>query len=85
MLLPRGDKRRIDTRWLYTVSNGAQIARTVLWMCFFSLASHGDCFCLRPVYMRSLFDLPFLEALYEARVGLDAGPVFLYKGKRELV
>jgi len=41
--------------------------------------------CLRPVYMRSLFDLPLLEALYEARVGFDAGPVSLYKGKRELV
>ena len=35
--------------------------------------------------MRSLFDLPFLEALYETGVGFDAGPVLLHKGKRELV
>lgn len=35
--------------------------------------------------MRSLPDLPFLETLYEARIGLDAGPVPLHKGKRELV
>jgi len=41
--------------------------------------------CLRPAYMRSLLDLPFLEALYETRVGFDAGPVLLHKGKRELV
>ena len=41
--------------------------------------------CLRPVYMRSLANLPFLETLYEARVGLDAGPVLLHKGKCELV
>ena len=41
--------------------------------------------CLRPVYMRSLSDLPFLETLYEAGVGLDAGPVLLDKGKREFV
>lgn len=41
--------------------------------------------CLRPVYMRSLANLPLLETLYEARVGLDAGPILLHKGKRELV
>jgi len=35
--------------------------------------------------MRSLFDLPFLEALYEARVWFDAGPVLLYKRERKLV
>ena len=35
--------------------------------------------------MGSLPDLPFLEALYETRVGFDAGPVLLDKGKRELV
>ena len=41
--------------------------------------------CLRPVYMRSLFNLPFLETLYKSRVGFDAGPVLLYKGKREFI
>ena len=35
--------------------------------------------------MRSLFDLPFLEALYEARVWFDAGPVLLHKRERILV
>ena len=35
--------------------------------------------------MRSLLDLPFLEALYETRVGFDAGPVLLYKGECKLV
>jgi len=41
--------------------------------------------CLRPVYMRSLSDLPFLETFHETRVGLDAGPVPFHKGKCELV
>lgn len=40
---------------------------------------------LRPGYMRSLSDLPLLEALYKARVGLYAGPVLLYKGERKLI
>jgi len=35
--------------------------------------------------MRSLSDLPFLEALYEARVRPYASPVPLHKGKRVLV
>jgi len=54
-------------------------------MYFFSLTPHADYLCLRPVYMRSLFGLPLLETLYKAGVGLDAGPVLLYEGKRELV
>jgi len=41
--------------------------------------------CLRPVYMRPLSDLPFLETPDEARVGLDAGPVSLHEGKGKLV
>jgi hypothetical protein len=41
--------------------------------------------CLRPVYMRSLSELPFLETFHEARVGLNAGPVLFHKGKRKLV
>ena len=45
----------------------------------------GHILGLGPGYMRSLSDLPFLETLYEARVGVYAGPVPLYKGKCELV
>jgi len=52
---------------------------------FLMLTPHGNHLCLGPAYMRSLFDLPFLEAFHKARVGLDAGPVFFYKGERELV
>ena len=35
--------------------------------------------------MRSPSDLPFLETLYEARVGVYAGPVPLHERKRVLV
>ena len=41
--------------------------------------------CLRPIYTRSLSDLPLFETFHEARVGLDAGPILFHKGKRELV
>jgi len=62
-----------------------QVTQIVLRTCFFSLAPHGNHVGLGPGYMRSLSDLPLLKTLYEARVGLDAGPVPLYKGERVLV
>ena len=45
----------------------------------------GDILGLGPGYMRSLSNLPLLETLYEARVGLYAGAIILYKGKRILI